>query len=96
MEPYKADLREIHKGVAERCPVCKNDYRQKDDKLKIVSYGACCKCLLEKQLGHPYITPSYVCSCGKEYTNKKNLERHLALKNHLPQGAIPNVQAKID
>lgn len=44
MEPYKADLREIHKGVAERCPVCKNDYRQKDDKLKIVSYGACAKC----------------------------------------------------
>lgn len=87
MEPYKADLKQIYKGVKETYPVCKNQFGQKDEKKKIVSYGACSLCLLEKQLGHPYCPQHWDCQhpkCGKQFLSKKNLDRHQQRYNHLP------------
>lgn len=89
---YKADLKQIYKGIRETCPVYKNDYGQRDEKKKIISYGMCSLCLFQKELGHPYNPPTWECKkCGKKFLSKKNLDNHQNRYNHLPikeQGEI--------
>lgn len=46
----KIDIKTIYKGVKETCPICKNRFGLKDEKLKIVSFGACSGCLFKKQI----------------------------------------------
>ena len=75
----------------ETCPKCRNDYRTKDDRRSIVSYGMCCKCLLEKELGHEYIPTTWDCECGKKFMTKKRLDSHTQKFKHIPiyeQGEI--------
>lgn len=72
----RINLKQIYKGIKETCPVCKNRFGQKDEKRKIISYGACSGCLLEKQLGHSYTPTTWDCECGKKFMTKKNLDRY--------------------
>lgn len=76
-------LREVVKGEKELCPVCNTLYGKTDEKRKIISYGSCSLCLLEKQLGHPYCPRTWNCSCGKKFMSKNNLERHQDRYDHL-------------
>ena len=82
MEQPKIDIRTIYKAVKETCPICKNRFGLKDEKRKIISFGACSGCLLEKQLGHSYTPPTWDCECGKKFMTKKNLDRHSQRYNH--------------
>jgi hypothetical protein len=75
-------IKEIHKGVKKMCPLCKNEYRLKDEKKKIVLYSACSMCLLQKQLGHSYTPQTWDCECGKKFMTKKNLDRHSTKFSH--------------
>jgi hypothetical protein len=73
---YQVELKEIVKGVKETCPNCRTKYGVKGEKVSIVSYGLCSRCLLEKELGHSYVSKTWDCECGKKFMTKKNLDRH--------------------
>lgn len=78
----KIGLAEAVKGIRETCPACKNEYGMKCDKVSILAYGRCPRCLLEQQLGHTYTPKTWDCECGKKFMTKKNLDRHCSKFNH--------------
>lgn len=76
-------IKSISKTIRETCPVCRNDYGKKEEKFKIIAYGCCSSCLLEKQLGHPYRPNTWDCVCVKKFMSKKNLDKHALKFRHL-------------
>lgn len=96
-QPYQFKPKEIYRNVNEMCPVCHESQKDYEEKKKIVMYGMCSRCLYKRDFGKELPPrPSWRCQCGKEFANKKNLERHLNLKNHIAAGGIKSEQTKID
>ena len=58
------------------CPECKGPKYLNWDKDNILKFGMCSKCLLEKDLGHPYNPPTFDCECGKQFKSYKSRENH--------------------
>lgn len=60
----------------ETCPVCRLEFRKKDERYNIKAYGMCAKCSLEKLIGHTYKVTTWDCECGKKFSTKARFDSH--------------------
>jgi hypothetical protein len=63
------------KRPKEMCVKCRREFWMVADKKFIKNFGKCQSCVLEEDLGHPYIkrvSPPTLCKTCKELTKTKN------------------------
>lgn len=64
------------------CKKCSEPKTSKDDIKYIKLYGGCMKCILEKDIKHPYVRPTFKCVCGREYLTRSGIKKHIFIENN--------------